>query len=100
MKTSAGTPANNTTWGLSGANVIQASTGSVGIGTNTPGAKLEIAGTQDNLLRLNKTSGTTYNYMEWLIGGVRKYWTGIDAAGIYNIQSDSPYTAVAINAAG
>lgn len=80
--------------------MIQASTGSVGIGTNTPGAKLEIAGTQDNLLRLNKTSGTTYNYMEWLIGGVRKYWTGIDAAGIYNIQSDSPYTAVAINAAG
>ena len=72
----------------------------MGIGTPTSTAKLDIAGTQDNLLRLNKTSGTTYNYMEWVIGGTRKYWIGIDASGIYNIQSDSPYTAVAINAAG
>jgi hypothetical protein len=44
IKTSAGTPANTTTWNLSGTNVIQASTGSVGIGTSTPGAKLEVAG--------------------------------------------------------
>ena len=35
-----------------------------------------------------------------MIGGVRKYWTGIDAAGVYNIASDSPYSAVAINAFG
>lgn len=27
--------------------------------------------------------------MEWLYGGARKYWQGMNAAGHYTIQSDT-----------
>ncbi len=54
--------------------------GNVGIGTATPAAKLEVASATDSIVRLNKTTGSSWNYIEWLIAGTRKYWTGIDAA--------------------
>ena len=50
MKISAGTPANSdsTTWmnldGTSSGRVVLGTTGNVGIGTSTPGAKLEVVG--------------------------------------------------------
>lgn len=44
IKTSAPTISSNTTWTLSGSNVLSANTGNVGIGTTSPGSKLHISG--------------------------------------------------------
>jgi hypothetical protein len=60
----------------------------IGIATTTPTAKLDISSTIDNPLRLNKT-GTNYNYIEYSLAGVRKYWAGLDATGLYTVQSDT-----------
>jgi trimeric autotransporter adhesin len=61
----------------------------IGVGTGTSlTAKLEILSSIDNVIRLNKT-GTNYNYIEYALAGVRKYWTGLDATGLYTIQSDA-----------
>lgn len=42
--------------------------GNVGIGVVPTTAKLTLSGTIDSMIRLNKSSGTTYNYIEWLSG--------------------------------
>ena len=62
--------------------------GEVGIGTNTPSAKLEIAGTTDNQLRINKT-GTEWNYIEFLQAGIRRNWLGTTNTGDFAIGSDN-----------
>jgi hypothetical protein len=60
----------------------------IGIATTTPAAKLDISTALDNAIRLNKT-GTNYNYIEYALAWVRRYWTGLDVNGNYAIQSDA-----------
>ena len=73
--------------------------GNVGIGTGAmnPWAKLEIASTTDNWLRLTKTSGTSWNYMEYVKGGTRTNWMGSDNLGNFGIGSDSGTTDMYID---
>jgi trimeric autotransporter adhesin len=62
---------------------------SLGIGTITPNAKLEISSTTDNAFRIDKTAGTNWSYMEWLYGGTRKYWQWLNSAWYYALESDT-----------
>jgi hypothetical protein len=43
--------------GVGGTNIINITGSSVGIGTSSPGAKLEVAGVDENILKLKNTSG-------------------------------------------
>lgn len=79
--TGGSTPSNNTTWtnttGTSSGNVILATTGNVGIGTMTPGVKLEVSG------QVKITGG---------VPGLGKVLTS-DATGLATWQTINPLSA-------
>ena len=75
---------------LTGTNVYTLPYKNAFAGTVKVNGGIEIAGpVVDGALTLNKTSGTNWNYIQWSLWGNRKYWSGLDANGLFTIQSDA-----------
>jgi hypothetical protein len=63
--------------------------GKVGIGTSIPGTPLEIASTQDAILRLRqKETGHPWNYIEWCNQNSRLWWSGTTPGNAFAIGTD------------
>ncbi len=71
--------------------------GNVGIGTIAPWARLEIASTTDNRIRLTKTSGSNWNYVEFMKWALRTSWMGTDNLWWFGIGSDNPLSDMYID---
>ncbi|MDO8240703.1 MAG: hypothetical protein Q7T51_01855 [Candidatus Moranbacteria bacterium] len=78
---------------------IQASSGNVGIGTTTPGAKLEISSTTDNPIRLRKTTGG-WNYIEFYNNTARQGYFGIDNSNNFLFAPELGGNIIVSNSSG
>lgn len=71
-------------WTTNGNNISNTNSGNIGVGTSTPGAKLEISGT-NVLSRITNTDATTY-------GGLQLFESGTVKFGLHAIGSGSGTT--------